>query len=67
MRANRYHCPCITFGSFLRFHQQVEHNASFNQYVLHSLRNAVAKLRKRNGIDKKNEKNVENNSFSIFT
>ena len=32
-------------GSFLRFHQQVEHNASLFQYVsLHSLQNAVAKV-----------------------
>ena len=42
------------FGSFSRFRLQEKHNASFYQYVLHSLQNARAKLRKRIGIDKEN-------------
>lgn len=53
------------FGSFSRFRLQEKHNASFYQYVLHSLWNARAKLRKRNGINDENEKNVRGDGFSF--
>ena len=54
------------FGSFSRFRLQEKHNASFYQYVLHSLWNARAKLRKRNGINDENEKNVKGDGFSFY-
>lgn len=38
---------------------------AIEQYVLHSLQNAVAKLRKRIGINEENEKNVRGDDFSF--
>lgn len=37
-----------------------------SKYVLHSLQNAVAKLRKGIGINEENEKNVRGDGFSFY-